>query len=41
MAKKFLNFFSRKIGMPKGPVDFLMSSSSIIFSISAGPTAVR
>ena len=38
VEKNFLKVFKRKTGMPKGPVDFLMSSSSIIFSTSAGPT---
>ena len=39
--KKFLNRFNKKTGTPKGPEDFFVLRSSIILSISAGPTGDR
>ena len=39
--KNVLNFLSKKTGTPKGLIDFLMLSSSIIFSTSAGPAGER
>ena len=41
MEKKILNFFRRKTGIPNGPEDFLMLSSSLSYSTSSGPAGVR